>query len=109
MAQRIFQRCKGSKRGYTTKCKKRETTGKNDLIANMTNRMVLDHIGIVTDGERLADEDIKFRLLVVKPSENGKKTYLGKPADVTEEFLVHIYHGTVLYYEGKTYEALPLR
>ncbi len=98
---------KDLREGTPQNVKKRETTGKNDLIANMTNRMVLDYIGIVTDGERLADEDIKFRLLVVKPSENGKETYLGKPADVTEEFLVHIYHGTVLYYEGKTDEALP--
>lgn len=85
----------------------REATSKNDLIANMTNRMVLDYIGIVTDGDRLADEDIKFRLIVVNPSENGKETYLGKPADVSEECLVYIYHGTVLYYEGKTDEALP--
>lgn len=98
------------RKGKAANVRKTEATGKNDLIANMTPRMLLDYLGIITDGNKLADENIRFRLQFVQPSEekSGETTeYLGKPAIITDEFTVHIYNGTVLYYEGRTDEELP--
>lgn len=83
-----------------------EKSGKNDIISNMTPSMVLDYLGIVTDSEKLADKDIKFRLLITDPEKSGNGTYFGKPAEITDEFTVHIFHGTVLYYNGHTDDEL---
>lgn len=86
---------------------KREESGKSDLIANMTPRMFLDYLGIVVNGDKIADDDIRFRLLVVDPEKIGDVDYLGKKSALVDEFAVHIYHGTILYYEGHTDEELP--
>lgn len=94
----------------TQNTQKEEAAGRSDLIINMTPQMILDYLGIVTDGDQLADQDVKFRLELVRPageSDNADSIYLGKPALREAEFLVHIYHGTVLYYEGKTEGDLP--
>lgn len=95
--------------GNVTAARKLEATGKNELIENMTPRMLLDYLGIIADGNKLANENIRFRLQFVKPDVgNGEAVeYLKNPAYVTDEFIVHIYNGTVLYYEGKTDEKLP--
>lgn len=82
-----------------------EQDGKNDLIQNMTPRMVLDYLGIVTDGEKLADADFRFRLQLVT---NAAGEPAGEAFQVQAEFAVHVYHGTILYYEGHTEESLSL-
>ena len=69
--------------------------------------MALDYLGIVTDGQLLAETDSRFRLIIVDPKKPGNVTYKGSEAAVSEEFIVHVYHGTVLYYEGHTEEDLP--
>ena len=97
-------------RSGTSKTVRRlEQDGKNDLIQNMTPRMVLDYLGIVTDGEKLADADFRFRLqLVTKPDGTPAVWRAGEAFQVQAEFAVHVYHGTILYYEGHTEEPLPL-
>lgn len=96
-------------RNGTSKTLRRlEQDGKTDLIQNMTPRMVLDYLGIVTDGEKLADADFRFRLQLVKnPDEKATVWHTGEPFQVQAEFVVHVYHGTILYYEGHTEESLP--
>lgn len=96
-------------RNDTSKTLRRlEQDGKTDLIQNMTPRMVLDYLGIVTDGEKLADADFRFRLQLVKnPDEKATVWHTGEPFQVQAEFVVHVYHGTILYYEGHTEESLP--
>lgn len=86
-----------------------EQDGKNDLIQNMTPRMVLDYLGIVTDGEKLADADFRFRLQLVTNAAGEPAVWqAGEAFQVQAEFAVHVYHGTILYYEGHTEESLPL-
>ncbi len=87
--------------------KREQKSGRSDLIGNLTNRMALDYLGIVTDGQLLAETDSRFRLIIVDPKKPGNVTYKGSEAAVSEEFIVHVYHGTVLYYEGHTEEYLP--
>ena len=97
-------------RSGTSKTVRRlEQDGKNDLIQNMTPRMVLDYLGIVADGEKLADADFRFRLqLAAKPDGASGVWHPGEVFRVEAEFAVHVYHGTILYYEGQTEEPLPL-
>lgn len=88
----------------------KESQGKQDMIANMTTQMILDYLGIVVDGNQLEEEDVRLRLQIVKPAEKESPStvsYLGNVADVTEEYLVHIYHGTLLYYKGTVSDELP--
>ena len=83
--------------------------GKNDLIQNMTPRMVLDYLGIVTDGEKLADADFRFRLQLVTNAAGEPAVWqAGEAFQVQAEFAVHVYHGTLRYYEGHMEESLPL-
>lgn len=97
-------------RNGTSKTVRRlEQDGKNDLIQNMTPRMVLDYLGIVTDGEKLADADFRFRLQLVTNAAGEPAVWrAGEAFQVQAEFAVHVYHGTILYYEGHTEESLPL-
>ena len=94
--------------GTQNRARRFEKDGKNDIIRNMTPRMVLDYLGIVTDGNQLSHREEKFSLQFVEPEAQGGVTYLGKPAKVIGEFRIHIYRGAVLYYEGKTDEELPV-
>lgn len=64
-----------------------------DMLAGMNTQMLLDYLGIVTDGNRIEDEDTAFRLQILR---NGT---------ISEEFFVHVYHGTILYYAGETHET----
>lgn len=41
------------------------------------------------------------------PGEKATVWHTGKPFQVQAEFVVHVYHGTILYYEGHTEESLP--
>lgn len=79
--------------GAVKRARKLETSGKYDLIANMTPRMLLDYLGIVTDGNRLAGKNARFRLQFTEPCDSEKSEgveYLGKPAKITDEFTIHI-------------------
>ncbi|MCD8356964.1 MAG: MBL fold metallo-hydrolase [Clostridia bacterium] len=64
-----------------------------DMLAGMNTQMLLDYLGIVTDGNQIEDEDTAFRLQILRDG------------TISEEFLVHVYHGTILYYEGETHET----
>lgn len=95
--------------GTSETVRRLEQDGKNDLIQNMTPRMVLDYLGIVTDGEKLADADFQFRLQLVTNAAGEPAVWqAGEAFQVQAEFAVHVYHGTILYYEGHTEESLPL-
>lgn len=72
-----------------------ESYGNTDLLQNMTPEMTLDYIGIAADTEKLAQTDVRFRL------------ELTNAAQTPTIYIVHLYHGTVLYYAGDTKEALP--
>lgn len=65
-----------------------QETKRKDILSGMNAKMLLDYLGIVTDGNALEEEDTALRLLV--QTDDGAET----------EFLLHVYHGTVLYYEG---------
>lgn len=65
-----------------------QETKRKDILGGMNAKMLLDYLGIVTDGNQLSDEDTALRLLV--QTDDGAE----------KEFLLHVYHGTVLYYEG---------
>ena len=95
--------------GTSETVRRLEQDGKNDLIQNMTPRMVLDYLGIVTDGEKLADADFRFRLQLVTNAAGEPIVWqAGEAFQVQAEFAVHVYHGTILYYDGHTEESLPL-
>ncbi len=80
---------------------------KSNIVAKLTPRMLLDYLGIVTDSKKIADENTKFRLTVVDPVSDGDADYKGRKVRKVTEFSVHLYYGTVLYYEGHTDEKLP--
>ena len=80
---------------------------KGAVVEKLTPRMLLDYLGIVSDSRKIVNEDRKFRLVVVDPSKMGETEYKGKRVKAITEFSVHIYAGTILYYEGKTEEKLP--
>lgn len=78
---------------YGTRNPSRRGLGGNAIMQGMTSQMMLDYLGIVTDSRKLADMDKKLRLIFT---------------DSDEEYVVHIYYGTVLYYAGKTEEKIPV-
>lgn len=65
-----------------------QETKRKDILGGMNAKMLLDYLGIVTDGNDLAQEDTALRLLV--QTDNGTE----------KEFLLHVYHGALLYHEG---------
>lgn len=69
---------------------------KGSIIDRMDVRMALGYLGILLDGEKAAGEDLKFRFQVT--DENG---------NIKETFLLHLYAGTLLIYEGDKAEELP--
>lgn len=81
---------------------------KGDLVTKLTPRMLLDYLGIVINSDAIADENRKFRLIVVDPLKDGEAEYKGKKVKKVSEFSVHIYYGAFLYYEGATDEELPI-
>ena len=60
------------------------------------------------NSDAIADENRKFRLIVVDPLKDGEAEYKGKKVKKVSEFSVHIYYGAFLYYEGATDEELPI-
>ncbi|MDY6312935.1 MAG: alkyl sulfatase dimerization domain-containing protein [Lachnospiraceae bacterium] len=63
-------------------------------MLNQTNtRRALGYLGIVIDGERAADENIKF---------------IYEVTDTNEVFTIYLYVGTLLIYQGKSREKLPV-
>ena len=85
---------------------KKNGLAKGAVVEKLTPRMLLDYLGIVTDSRKIADEDRKFRLVVVDPLIAGETDYKGNKVKKVTEFSVHIYAGTILYYEGYTDENL---
>lgn len=79
---------------------------KGALVEKLTPRMLLDYLGIITDSSKLAEENRRFRLIIVNPLNSGDAFYKGKKVEKITEFSVHIYYGTLLYYEGHTEEKL---
>lgn len=70
---------------------------KGNLIDRMDARMALGYLGIVLDGKKAAEEDIKFRLQMIEE----------KSGAVKETYLLHLYAGSLLIYEGDNVEELP--
>lgn len=52
----------------------------------MTTEMLLDYLGILIDSEQTSDLDYKAYLVI---------------SDTNEEYYLHLYHGTLLYAQGK--------
>ncbi|MCD8104581.1 MAG: MBL fold metallo-hydrolase [Lachnospiraceae bacterium] len=71
--------------GYTEPTK--ETTRSLRLRQSLTGKLLLDYLGIMTSTELSADADFKVNL------------YL---QDVDEQYLLHFYHGALLYYEDQS-------
>lgn len=46
--------------------------------------------------------------MAAKPDGAPGVWHPGEAFQVQTEFVVHVYHGTILYYEGHTEESLPL-
>lgn len=75
--------------------KKSVASLKGSIIDRMTPRLALGYLGIVIDGEKAAEEDIKFHLQIAE----------GKTAK--ETFVLHLYAGSLLIYAGDTSQKLP--
>ena len=69
---------------------------KSDITSGMTTRLSLGYLGIVIDGEKAAEEDLKFRLQIT-----------GEDGGTEEEFILHLYAGSLLIYAGTSKEELP--
>lgn len=63
------------------------------MIEQTNTRRALGYLGIVIDGEKAAGEDVKFIYEVI---------------DTGEVFTVHLYAGTLLIYQGRSGESVPL-
>ncbi|WP_310603093.1 alkyl/aryl-sulfatase [Anaerosporobacter sp.] len=98
----------------------------SDIAKNMTIPMILEYLGIVIDGDLAGEEDLKFNLQIVQPSSkdakgieeksnavlaetDNKTTYLGNEATIVNQIFVHLYKGTLLFYEDyqETSEPIP--
>ena len=64
----------------------KKSTGSVDAKKAMTTEMLLDYLGILIDGEQTSDLDYKANLVI---------------SDTNEEYYLHLYHGTLLYAQGK--------
>lgn len=64
-----------------------KAAGSPDLVKNMTSEMMLDYLGVIIDGEKSADKDIKLKLNIT---------------DTGEKFFVHMKNGALLYSKGET-------
>ena len=96
----------GDLRKLSTDERKRNNVARGSLVEKLTPRMLLDYLGIITDSTKLSEENRKFRLVTVDPLTAGNTDYKGKNVRKTTEFSVHIYYGSLLYYEGHTDEIL---
>ena len=96
----------GDLRKLSTDERKRNNVARGSLVEKLTPRMLLDYLGIITDSTKLSEENRKFRLVTVDPLTAGNTDYKGKKVRKTTEFSVHIYYGSLLYYEGHTDEIL---
>lgn len=67
--------------------------GKQSIISQTNARRALGYLGIVIDGEKIKDENLKFILELT---------------DVKETFTLHFYAGTLLVYEGKAHGSHPV-
>lgn len=65
-----------------------------DMLKGMNPKMLLDFLGIVTDGNKLEEENTKVKL------------YITDRYGEEQVFQLHVYHGTVLYYEGETNDTI---
>ncbi len=75
---------------------KGERGQKSDITSRMTTRLSLGYLGIVIDGEKAETEDLRFRLQIT-----------GETGTVDEEFILHLYAGSLLIYSGTSKEELP--
>lgn len=64
----------------------KKSTGSADAKKAMSTEMLLDYLGILIDGEQISDLDYKANLII---------------SDTKEEYYIHLYHGTLLYAQGK--------
>ncbi len=96
----------GDLRKLSTDERKRNNVARGSLVEKLIPRMLLDYLGIITDSTKLSEENRKFRLVTVDPLTAGNTDYKGKKVRKTTEFSVHIYYGSLLYYEGHTDEIL---
>ena len=67
--------------------------GKRAILEQTNARRALGYLGIVIDGEKAKEEDLKFILELT---------------DVQETFTLHFYAGTLLVYEGKAQGDYPV-
>ena len=64
---------------------RRRATNSGDIAACMDVAMMLEYLGIMIDGEKSQQKDLRLNLSVL---------------DTGEEFYVHLYRGALLYYPG---------
>ncbi|MGP3639499.1 alkyl/aryl-sulfatase [Lentilactobacillus hilgardii] len=67
----------------------------NDLLKQMTPKMLLQYLGIVIDSSKAAEANFKFGLKVIDKSKEEPAT-----------FLIHLYYGTLLITNSET-DTLP--
>jgi len=67
--------------------KDRSVIGSNtlDVVKNMTGRMILDYLGIRIDGLAAQEKDLRVNIVLT---------------DTGERYVLHLYHGVLLAYEG---------
>lgn len=60
--------------------------GAQDVLKQMTSQMMLDYLGIIIDSQAAQNKDLRLNLVLT---------------DTGETYLVHLYHGVLLYYPGR--------
>lgn len=60
--------------------------GSQEVVRQMTATMMLDYLGILIDGQAAQNKDLRVNLVLT---------------DTGETYLLHLYHGVLLYYPGK--------
>lgn len=64
----------------------KKASNSQDLLTHMTAEMMLDYLGIITDGQAAQNKDVRINLVLT---------------DTGETYLIHLYHGVLLTYAGR--------
>lgn len=73
-----------------------------DMMYHMNPKYMLEYLGIIINGKRAENKELKFNFIFVNGKEKNKETisYLGKDTVIEQKFFVHLYHGALLSYEN---------
>lgn len=73
-----------------------------DMMYHMNPKFMLEYLGIIIDGKKAENKELKLNLIFVDEKSEKKDTisYFGKATAVEQKFFVHLYYGALLSYEN---------